>query len=302
MSHWQPDGSSGFTVDGNTVTHIDESGGGNVFNCLWDEGESITSGSHYWKIHFDTLEDGGGVGVTSKDFFKEGYACKSLSYSGNLSDGGGLLVPSFGAPPCAGDTVGIFASFVDDRLKVYFDLNGKSLGLSFDVPASTLNSIFPMVFFNTSGSAKCHKENEPPGSIVRACTAFTGIEGDWKIKELIQEGDNPVTIPAELQLTLTTKLRKDGENEYVWFTSVVNNIITRLWLEDDKWKTSHNQSTMMLGTPEHMEVERNIMDLIGALSSINVDDNGNLSVKSDTLSSEWTRYDATPGAYVGEPF
>lgn len=302
MAQWLPDGSSGFTIDGNTVTHIDESGGGNIFNCLWDEGDGVASGSHYWKIHFDSLEDGGGVGLTSKERFKEGYACRSLSYSGNLSNGSGLLVASFGAAPCAGDTVGIYASFADDRLKVYIDLNGTSLGLAFDIPASTFDSVFPIVFFNTSGSAKCQKESEPPGSIKRATACFGGIEGDWKLKELIQENDDPADVRAELKATLSTKLRKDGENEYIWCTNVVNNIITRLWSEDDKWKTSHVQSTKMLGAPEDMDVEGKIIDLIGALTSINVNENGDLSVKSDASSSVWTRYDATSGPFVGEPF
>lgn len=302
MAQWLPDGSSGFTVDGNTVTHTDVSGGGNIYNCLWNEGDGVSSGSHYWKIHFDSLEDGGGVGITSKDLFKEGFACRALSYCGNLTSGIGLLVNNFGAPPCAGDTVGIYASFEDDRLKVYIDINGKSLGLAFDVPSSTFKSVFPIVFFNTSGSANCHKEHDPPSSTVRLCTAFTGIEGDWKFKGLIQENEGPLDVLPELHATLATKLRKDGENEYVWFTNVVNNINTRLWFEDGKWKTSHTQSTKMLGAPEHMEVEGKINDLINALTSINIDDDGNLSAKSDTLSSVWTRYDATPGPFVGEPF
>lgn len=301
MAQWIPDGSSGFTVDGNTVTHVDESGGGNIFNCLWEEGDGVTSGSHYWKIHFDALEDGGGVGLTSKDRFKEGYACRALAYSGNLSNGIGLLVLNFGSAPCAGDTVGLFATFVDDRLKVYIDLNGKSLGLAFDVPASTFNSIYPMVFFNSSGSAKCHKESDPPSSTVRPTATFDGFEGDWKLKEL-QENEDPVAVAAELLATISTKLKKDGEHEYVWSTSVVNNIITRLWLDDDKWKTSHVSSTKMLGLPEHMDVESKVIDLIAALSSINVNDNGELSIKSDALSSVWTRYDATPGPFIGEPF
>jgi len=302
MGQWHLDGSSGFSVEGNTVTHTDESGGGNIFNCLWEEGDGVTSGSHYWKIYFDSLEDGGGVGLTSKDLFKEGYACRSLTYSGNLSNGAALLVPNFGEALRAGDTVGIFASFVDDRLKVYIDINGTSLGLAFDVPSSTFTSVFPIVSFNTSGSVNCHKEIDAPVSIVRTGTTFSGIEGDWKLKELIQDNENPVAISADLQSTLTTKLRKDVENEYVWITKVVNNIITRLWLEDGKWKTSHVQSTMMLGNPDDMEVERKLIDLIGALSSINVDDDGNLSAKSDNLFSVWTRFDATPGPYVGEPF
>lgn len=302
MAQWLPDGSSGFTVNGNTVAHVDESGGSNIFNSLWEEGDGVASGSHYWKIHFDSLEDGGGVGLTSKDRFKEGFACRSLSYSGNLSNGIGLLVPNFGAAPCAGDTVGIYASFADDRLKVYIDLNGASLGLAFDVPASTFDSVFPIVFFNTSGSAKCQKETDAPGSIVRATEPFSGIEGDWKLKELIPENEGPTDVRAELKDTLSTKLRKDGENEYIWCTNVVNNINTRLWSDNDQWKTSHVQSTKMLGAPEDMDVEGKIIDLIGALSSINLNDNGELSIKSDALSSVWTRYDATAGPFVGEPF
>lgn len=300
MAHWLTDGSSGFTINGNVVTHADGCGGG-VFNSLWHENDGVSSGTHYWKIHFETLQDGGGVGLTSQDRFKEGYACRALCYSGNLSTGSALLVGNFGNSPCAGDTVGILASFVDDRLKVYLDLNGKSLGLAFDVPSSTFKSVFPIVYFNSSGSATCHKETEPPSVIERVGTTFTGIEGDWKLKELIQE-DGPVNICSEIAATLATKLRKDGENEYVWFTNVVNNIITRLWLEDGKWKTSHTQSTMMFGTPEAMEVERKFENLIGALTTINVDANGNLSIKADKVSSVWSRFDATPGPYVGEPF
>lgn len=303
MAQWLPDGSSGFTIGtGNTVTHVDESGGDNIFNCLWDEGDSVASGSHYWKIHFDSLEDGGGVGLTCKERFKEGFACRSLAYSGNLSNGGGLLVASFGAAPCAGDTVGIYATFADDRLKVYIDLNGTSLGLAFDVPASTFEAIYPIVFFNTSGSAKCRKESDPPCSIERAAASLSGIEGDWKLKELIQGDDEPVTVSAELLNSLTTKLTKDAENEFIWCTNVVNKVITQLWQEDEKWKTAHVKSTKMLGAPEHMDVEGKIVELMGAVSSITVSDDGDLSVKSDELSSVWTRYDSTPGPFVGEPF
>ncbi len=302
MAHWVTDGSSGFTIDGNTVSHVDESGGGNIFNSMWVDGDGVAAGSHYWKIHFDSLEDGGGVGLTSKDRFKEGYACRSLAYSGNLSNGGGLLVSHFGAGPCAGDTVGIYATFDDDRLKVYIDLNGDSLGLAFDVPAATFDSVYPIVFFNTSGSATCQKESELPSSTVRATQAVSGIEGDWTLKELSDGNGKPVTVPSELLSTLTTKLRKDGDHEFVWSTSVVNNLISRLWSEDDKWKTSHVQSTKMLGGPEHMDIEAKVIDLIGAVSSVGVNDSGDLSAKSDAWSTVWTRYDATPGPFVGEPF
>lgn len=302
MAQWVPDGSSGFNVDGNTVTLVDESGGGNVFNCLWDDGNGVASGAHYWKIHFDSLDDEGGVGLTSKDRFKEGFACRSLAYSRNLTNGGGLLVSDFGAAPSAGDTVGIYASFVDDRLKVYIDINGTSVGLAFDVPASTFDSVYPIVFFNNSGSATCHKESEPPSNIERAAASFNGIEGDWKLKELVQENGEPVAVPEELQSNLTTKLRKDGDAEYVWNTVVVNSLRTRLWLENDTWQTSDVQSTRRLGDPDEMTVESNIIGLISGLSAINVNDDEELSIKCDTVSSVWTRFDNSAKPFVGEPF
>ncbi|KAG4071999.1 hypothetical protein HA402_010936 [Bradysia odoriphaga] len=302
MAQWVPDGSSGFTVDGNTVTLVDETGGGNIFNCLWEDGDGVASGGHYWKIHFDSLGDVGGVGLTSKDRFKEGFACRSLAYSGNLGNGGGLLVSNFGAAPSAGDTVGIYALFDDARLKVYIDLNGKSLGLAFDVPASTFDAVYPIVFFNTSGSATCQKEDAPPNSIERETASFKVIEGDWKLKELVQENGETVPVSEDLQSTLTTKLRKDGEEEYVWNTVVVNTLITRLWSENEKWQTSHVQSTRLLGDPEEMNVESKIIGLISGLSSIDVNNDGELSIKCDAVSSVWTRFDGTAQPFVGEPF
>lgn len=302
MAQWVPDGSSGFTVDGNTVKLVDESGGGNKFNCLWDDGDGVTSGAHYWKINFDTLEDVGGVGLTSKDRFKEGYACRSLAFSGNLSDGGGLLVSNFGVVPRAGDTVGIYAVFDDDRLKVYIDINGKSLGLAFDVPASTFDAVYPIVFFNTSGSATLQKESEPPSNIERPTVSFSGIEGDWKLKELIQQNGEPVAVSEDLQSTLTTKLRKNGDDEYSWSTVVVNTLITRLSSENDSWQTSPVQSSRRLGDPDDMNVESKIIGLISGLSSIEINDDGELAVKCDTVSSVWTRFDDAPKPFVGEPF
>lgn len=301
MAQWVPDGSSGFTVDGNTVTLVDESGGGNVFNCLWEDGDGETSGAHYWKIHFDSLGDVGGVGVTSKDHFKEGFACRSLAYSGNLSNGGSLLVSNFGDVPSAGDTVGVYAVFDDDRLKVYFDLNGKSLGLAFDVPASTFDAVYPIVFFNSSGSATCQKESEPPSKIARATASFNGIEGDWKLKELVQQNGDAVSVSEDLQSGLTTKLRKEGD-EYAWSTMVVNSLNTRLSSENDTWQTSPVQSTRRLGDPDDMNVESKIIGLISGLSSIELNDDGELAVKCDAVSSVWTRYDGAPQPFVGEPF
>lgn len=297
MACWITDGSSGFTVNGNVVTHIDDQGVDNVFNAMWQEGDGVSSGKHYWKIHFQTLEDGAGVGLTSKDHFKEGYACKAIKYLGNLSNSGGLLVGNFGPRPNVGDVIGILAVFEDDRLKVYIDVNEKSLGLAFNVPASTFKTIFPIVSFHKSGSATCTKQPETPNITGRASTTFTGIEGDWRLTNFQENG-----VILDLPCSPTSKIAKKETDKYSWHVKVVNGIRTSLSKEDGNWKTSGAFSTQMLGPPESMKVEHSVNRLIGEVKIIEIDGSGNLSVKSDKISTTWARYDSAPGPYVGEPF
>jgi len=297
MACWIHDGSSGFTINGNIVSYLDNEGCDNVFNCMWQEGDGVSSGKHYWKIHFHTLEDGAGVGLTSRDHFKQGYACKAIKYLGNLSNGGALLIGNFGPSPTAGDVLGILAVFEGDRLKVYIDVNGKSLGLAFNVPASTFKSIFPLVSFHKSGSATCTKQTDIPIYTDRAPTTFVGIEGDWKLTNFQEKG-----VTVALQSSPTCKIRKQEENKFSWHAKVCNNLGTTLSRVDGKWKASATRATMMLGPPELMKLEHSVSGLIEGVRIVEVEANDNLSIKSETISSTWTRYDSSPGPYIGEPF
>lgn len=92
MACWITDGSDRFTINGNVVTHVDYAYVDNVFNAMWQDG--VSSGEHYWKIHFPILESGAGVGLSLKDHFKQGYTCETIKYMGNLSNDSGLLVSS----------------------------------------------------------------------------------------------------------------------------------------------------------------------------------------------------------------
>lgn len=297
MSQWISDGSSELTINGNIVTHQSNAIGDNVFNCMWRDGDGVLTGKHYWKIHFHSLEGGAGVGITSADHFKKGYACRGLKYLGNLSDGGRLLVSKFGPPPSAGDVIGILAVIDNQRLKVYIDVNGKSVGLAFNVPASTFKTIFPFVSFRKSGSASCTKQSEIPNIYDRALTTFAGVEGEWRLLRL-QEND----IQLRLQSLPTSKIRKLETNKYSWFIKVVNNISTYLSMENGNWVTSGFTSTKMIGPPELMKIERTILSLMEGLKQVKIEDNGDLFVDSDNISSIWSRYDATPQPYVGNPF
>ncbi|KAJ6639198.1 hypothetical protein Bhyg_11938, partial [Pseudolycoriella hygida] len=55
MAQWITDGSIGFTVDGNVVTLADPNYDDCFFNAMWQEGDGVSSGKHYWKIQFPTL-------------------------------------------------------------------------------------------------------------------------------------------------------------------------------------------------------------------------------------------------------
>ncbi|XP_037041830.1 uncharacterized protein LOC119078426 [Bradysia coprophila] len=294
---WITDGSDGFAINGDVVTYVDNEGVDNVFNAMWQDGDGVSSGEHYWKIHFPTLESGAGVGLTSKDYFKQGYACQAINYLGNLSNCSGLLVGSFGPKPKQGDTIGILAVFEGDRLKVYVDVNDARLGLAFNVPASTFKSIFPVVSFHSSGSATCTKQTEIPKVTSRASATFTGIEGDWKLTNLEEKN-----VVLDLPRTTTAKITMIEADKYSLHAKVVNLLRTTLTKTDGAWKACHITSTKKGGDPESMEEETAVKRLITEVQTVEVDSSGNLVVKTETMSSIWIRYDATPGPFIGEPF
>lgn len=299
MPNWITDGSTGFTISGNSISFASEERG-TVFNCMWlDDEIGVSSGKHYWKINFETLSVDGAIGLTSKDYFKQGWALKGLCYKGNLSDGSALLVSKFGPPITAGDTVGILASFEDDRLKVYLDINGKSLGLAFDVPASSFKSVFPIVKFYASGSVTCRKEVEIPNLTDRVSPSFTGIEGDWKLIELKNENS---TVD---QAGITSKLTKISENSYNWSikTSGLHRTLfsTRLLKEGQIWKTSDVRA-ITDRTGSAMSTYNIFENLMKMVKVVQIEHEDSLSIESEIISSKWIRYDPSPGPYVTNVF
>lgn len=65
MACWISDGSSGITINGDIVIHDVNNRKGvwpdDLFNCMWQEGDGVSSGKHYWKVNFQKLEEGGGA-------------------------------------------------------------------------------------------------------------------------------------------------------------------------------------------------------------------------------------------------
>ncbi|KAG4079509.1 hypothetical protein HA402_005206 [Bradysia odoriphaga] len=294
MASWVTDGSDEFTINGNVVTCM--GGDVNAFNVIWQDGEGVSSGQHYWKIHFQALEGGGGVGFTSKDHFKKADACQSIMYSGDLISGGKngnrCLVRNFGSKPVEGNVIGILAVFESVNLKVYIDVNGRSLGLAFNVPASTFKSIFPMVSFFYSGSAVCTKETNIPNITSWTPATFTGFEGEWKLTKF---DDTVITIEDAPRAKFVWK----HEGQYEWY---VDRLRTKLTFANGMWQADAVVSPGKSRNIERRESENAIRTLMANVRTIKVDGDGTLSVRSDTTSTIWIRHDVAPVPFVGEPF
>lgn len=62
---------------------------------------------------------------------------------GNLSDGSGLLVQSFGDRIKGGDKIGVLLQLTDADMKMYLFHNERSLGLAFHVQSPYPKPLYP---------------------------------------------------------------------------------------------------------------------------------------------------------------
>lgn len=295
MAYWYTDGSDDFTIDGDVATCL----GGKVsaFNVLWRDGDDgVTSGRHYWRIELQALDGGVGIGLTSMEHFRKGDACRSIMYSGDLITGGingsNCLVENFGSKPQVKDVIGILAVFEGVNLRVYFDINGRSLGLAFEVPASTFKSVRPMVSFFFSGSAVCTKVRNVPDITVRAPNVFVGFEGEWKLTKFDDADITVADAPRAKFVFLEA-------GKYQWY---VDRLRTTLTFVNGMWKADAVISPGKSRNPERREEEKAIRSLMAEVRIIEIVKNGMLSVRSETNTSLWMRIVSVHEPFVGEPF
>jgi len=306
---WISDGSAEIIITGDAseveCQLASGTSGGNVYNGLWKESEQgATAGTHYWKIHVTGLNPNSiFVGLSDLEKFKKGWALKGLLFGGpgNLSNGSALIIGGYGPHIKSGNTVGILAVFEGEKLKVYFDLDGTPLGQAFDLPATVLNGVFPVVHFSGTGKASIVKSNDIPTKLNREEPVYEGIEGDWRCTEY--KGQQPST-------SVTVGIFKDKEQvgEQVVFNAslhVINRIHYGLHQDakSGNWKTTGGMSTLMGGPPELMQLERQMSSLVGNPSRLDVED-GHVLVISNACgdTSKWERYSTAKSAVTENPF
>ncbi|CAF3729964.1 unnamed protein product [Rotaria sordida] len=257
------DAPSAITTQGNTVTCQKEDFYDGPINVLWKD-PAEKSGQYYWQIEFLKLDKQGtvGVGLTTQDHFKAGYAIKFMEYNGNLTDGSAGLVLSFGDCIKQGDNIGILLNLTDSEMKVYLFLNGRPLGMAFYVQAPFPKPLFPVISFNTNGKARIIHSQQVPTSLDRQEKQFNGIEGHWKLVDYPQHSD---CTGYHFHLF---KQDESDQNTYRLSTRVINtmNSIFHYDPSTNQWQNYGGMSTMMGGDEDSMRKEDVISKLINDIT------------------------------------
>eukprot|EP00187_Rhodella_violacea_P010849 CAMPEP_0174914156 /NCGR_PEP_ID=MMETSP0167-20121228/80695_1 /TAXON_ID=38298 /ORGANISM="Rhodella maculata, Strain CCMP736" /LENGTH=362 /DNA_ID=CAMNT_0016158907 /DNA_START=645 /DNA_END=1734 /DNA_ORIENTATION=+ len=205
---WLLDSSENLSSSGATVSCLAKASGSSKFNAMWND--PVTSGRHTWAVTYVSGAPGLWIGVTTPAKFDSGWKCKSMSFGGNTSDGGGLITADFGprpapAPakfdagwkckslsfggntsdggalitadfgprPAPGDVLHITLDLSPERLELAFAINGRGLGTAFRIDAPFPQPWCPVVSFSDGpAEAALVKLSEPLGE---SATAAAGV-------------------------------------------------------------------------------------------------------------------------------
>jgi hypothetical protein len=142
----QGENTSAVKVNGDTITCTNE-GYGSPINVMYKD-PADRNGQYFWEVEFKDMDGqgGGSVGLTTDKGFQAGWGLKAMKYLGNLSDGGSLLVQSFGEQIKGNDKVGILLQLTDADLKMYIFHNDRPLGLAFHLQAPYPKPLYPGKF------------------------------------------------------------------------------------------------------------------------------------------------------------
>jgi hypothetical protein len=141
----QSENTSAVKIDGDTVTCTNQDG--SRINVMYKD-PADRNGQYFWVVEFKDVngQTGDSVGLTTDQGFQAGWGLKAMIYSSNLSDGGSLLVQSFGEQIKGNDKVGILLQLTDADLKMYIFHNDRPLGLAFHIQSPYPKPLYPGKF------------------------------------------------------------------------------------------------------------------------------------------------------------
>lgn len=140
----QSESTSAVTVQGDTITCTKDGYYGSPINVMYKDPASH-NGQYFWQVEFEEVEQDGyvSVGLTTEEGFQPGWGLRAMKYLGNLSNGGALLVSSFGDQIKRNDKVGIFLKVSDADLQMYIFHNERPLGLAFHIQSPYPKPLYP---------------------------------------------------------------------------------------------------------------------------------------------------------------
>ncbi|CAF0899088.1 unnamed protein product [Rotaria sp. Silwood1] len=270
----ESDNTSAVNVNGDTITCTKDGYYGSPINVMYSDSAS-ENGQYFWQIEFEQMSEQGGasVGFTTDDGFKSGWYLKGMQYLGNLSDGSGLLVSSFGDRIKENDKVGLLLQLSDVDLKIYIFHNERPLGLAFHVSSPYPKPLYPVVSFSSNGKVKISRAQQTPTSLERSPEEFTGVEGNWRI---IDYPSHPECIDCKFAIS------KESPNVYGLHAHVVNSMNCSLEYDpaNDQWKSSPILRTRKGGPPEAMKKEDLICKLIADIQGLEAQGEQHLVIRT----------------------
>lgn len=187
-------------------------------------------------------------------------------------------------------------------MKVYVILNGKSLGLAFDVPEDTLDGIYPVVQFRGEGFAVDIEEgriSDAPAQLDPVKPLV--IEGNWTLHSL--GGAAVVTKPA-LTMKISEIYDRVHNHAYRLRIHYVNKFMGKL-VEKSKsnWIGEFLDKTTTKGTASEMELEAQITKYIPAIRNVVLDyARGELRMESADSVSVWKQIESEQMTVNYNPF
>jgi hypothetical protein len=224
------------------------------------------------------------VGIVNKDEMGPGWKTRGMFYNGNLTNGSGALITSFGPHLKEGDTVGVTVTNHNKEVTFFYD--GRCLGTGFSLEESKTYcpcvcvSGTAQIYFSIPATLPSEKDREREAQ---------GIVGDWKLTEAVSESGSPVQVPQGRDLIMTMHTGPN-EKEYDLSMRVGNILRTHVTLEGGGTvKVGMVMSTMMSPPPELREIESFISSSLPKVQSMK-HDNETLVLSGGELKMVFGRY------------
>eukprot|EP00187_Rhodella_violacea_P018825 CAMPEP_0184735568 /NCGR_PEP_ID=MMETSP0314-20130426/61958_1 /TAXON_ID=38298 /ORGANISM="Rhodella maculata, Strain CCMP 736" /LENGTH=296 /DNA_ID=CAMNT_0027202611 /DNA_START=70 /DNA_END=960 /DNA_ORIENTATION=+ len=282
---WLLDSSENLSSSGATVSCLAKASGSSKFNAMWND--PVTSGRHTWAVTYVSGAPGLWIGVTTPAKFDSGWKCKSMSFGGNTSDGGGLITADFGPRPAPGDVLHITLDLSPERLELAFAINGRGLGTAFKIDAPFPEQWCPLVSFSDGpAEAALVKLPAPLDSAAMAAAPPApppagSMEGTWK---LASDARATVEVTAD-----GDQLRLGGK--------VANRIMGSAQRgEEGKWASAGPVAmTRMMPPPDMQELENEVSKGLGSFVELKVEGDTMKMVVPEGAALKWERF-APPAA------